>query len=302
MSTTSSMIRYNTVFEATQNLPFTFAIGHGESVDLIASITDEGVLVDLSDYTARAIYQPKSKFGTDDWYECPCEKVENTVVVHWTNIQDNGDNAVILWLHFIKDNKVCYPALYKFRLFETPGFQPSAITVIPDTLDFSMYTLVNAPWATQSDFNDLSETVEGIQTELGTVADSVKYTRYVGGIGTDSDTITPTDRGVYGYMIANGVAHSSLNFPAPETGKVTDYIIDIDNSNNTSDYQLLPISGNWAYAIDENEDSILTVLNVEKQTMVRLYFSSTGIMKQVASNFLPMIHISKKVIKQVSIG
>lgn len=143
---TNSMIEYKTTFENTQNLPMVVGIGHGESADFIATVTDNGVEVDLTGFTARAIYQPSSKFGTDDWYECSCEISGNKAIAHWTNLNDNGDNSVVLWIRFEKDAKACYPCLYKLRLFATPGFQPSTITPIPETIDFSEYTLLNAPW------------------------------------------------------------------------------------------------------------------------------------------------------------
>lgn len=145
---TQSMITYRTVFEATQALPASVCLGHGENADLMASVRDNGEEVDLTGFTVRAVYQPWSKFGTSDWYECPAEidASANAGVAHWSHVNDNGDDAVCLWIRFEKDGSVCYPALYKMKLFPTPGFQPSAITPVPPTLDFSMYQLVNAPW------------------------------------------------------------------------------------------------------------------------------------------------------------
>ena len=143
---TNSITKYQTTFEATQNLVKTIELGHGENADLVAIFTDNGVPVNLSGYTARAIYQPKSKWGTDDWYECPCEISDNTAIAHWGNTYDNGDNAVKMFVHLSKDGKVAYPALYRLGLFATPGFSPSTIEVIPETIDFAEYNLVNAPW------------------------------------------------------------------------------------------------------------------------------------------------------------
>ena len=143
---TDSMTRYETTFESTENLIRQIVLGHGENADLVAGITDNGTEVDLTGYTARAIYQPRSKWDSDDWYECPCDISGNKAVAHWGNTYDNGDNAVRMFIHLSKDGKVAYPALYKMRLFDTPGFTPSAITPIPETIDFSQYTLVNAPW------------------------------------------------------------------------------------------------------------------------------------------------------------
>lgn len=143
---TESMIKYQTTFEATENLPMIIAIGHGENADLVASFKDGGIDVALEGYTARAIYQPKSKWGTDDWYECPCEIVDDTVIAHWGNTYDNGDDAVKLFMHLVKNGKVAYPAIYQIKLFASPGFSPSAIEPIPETIDFAQYQLENAPW------------------------------------------------------------------------------------------------------------------------------------------------------------
>ena len=143
---TNSMTNYQTTFEATQNLVKTIELGHGENADLVASFTDNGVPVGLSGYTARAIYQPKSEWGTSSWYECPCDISGNTAISHWGNTYDNGDNAVKMFMHLVKDGKLTYPAIYHIRLFETPGFSPSTIEPIPETIDFAQYQLENAPW------------------------------------------------------------------------------------------------------------------------------------------------------------
>lgn len=161
------MIQYKTVFESTQNLPKNIVLGHGENADLVAGFTDCGVEVTLSDYTPRAIYQPKSKWGTDEWFECPCNISGDTVVAHWGNLYDNGDNAVKMFLHLSKDGTVAYPGIYHIRLFDTPGFAPNPLIPIPETIDFAEYTLVNAPWALLSDFNTLSNSVSAISSDIG---------------------------------------------------------------------------------------------------------------------------------------
>lgn len=175
---TNSMIEYQTTFESTNNLPMQIAIGHGENADLIASFKDDGVDVDLTGFTAMAIYQPKSKWGTDDWYECPCEIVENTAIAHWGNPCDNGDNAVKLFMNLSKNGKVAYPAIYHISLFETPGFNPSPIVPTSEILDFSQYTLLNAPWVETEDYtSDITE-IRGDITSLE--SESVKSIEYTG--------------------------------------------------------------------------------------------------------------------------
>lgn len=175
---TNSMIKYQTTFEATENLPMIIAIGHGENADLVASFKDGGIDVALEGYTARAIYQPKSKWGTDDWYECPCEIVENTVIAHWGNTYDNGDDAVKLFMHLVKNGKVAYPAIYQIKLFASPGFSPSAIEPIPETIDFAQYKLENAPWVETDDYDSDMANIQNSITSLD--GESVKSIEYTG--------------------------------------------------------------------------------------------------------------------------
>lgn len=146
------MTNYKTTFEATRNIPETVCIGHGENADLFISITDEGLPVALSGYSVRAIYQPKSKWQSEDFYECPSEIVGNEAIVHWGNTYDNGDDAVKMWVRFEKGGKVSYPALYQLNLFKTPGFDPSTITPIPEVIDFDVIPYRNAPWLLSDDF------------------------------------------------------------------------------------------------------------------------------------------------------
>lgn len=181
---TDSLIRYFTVFESTNNLPRTIELGHGENADLIASFKDDGIPVNLSGYTARALYQPRSEWGTDNWYECPCEIVDNTAIAHWGNTYDNGDNAVKMFIHASKDGVVSYPAIYQMKLFETPGFSPGSIVPIQKTLDFSEYNLVNAPWVETEDY---TSDIAGIRSDItyldGVAVKSIEYT------GTDKLTV-----------------------------------------------------------------------------------------------------------------
>lgn len=326
---TDSMIIYKTTFESTKNLPMAIALGHGENADLIAGITDNGVEVDLTDFTVRAIYQPKSKWGTDDWYECPCEKSNNTIITHWGNLYDNGDNAVILWIYCMKDGELAYPALYKIRLFETPGFAPNPITPIPETLDFSQYTLVNAPWVLQSDFNALSGnvstlsgsvstlsgnvstltgTVSNLSTRIDTVSSNIPY-KFESATGYDSDTQLAS-RVVYG---VSTVSDFSLTLPSMivsqggYTTYIIDLIVDVANLNQASGdpestITFTPIVGKdvfgedeFEFAVDEGE-SFVDLMKVEAGKMARFYFTQTGLYHN--GKFL--IHVSKKGIEAVN--
>lgn len=174
---TNSLIKYNTTFESTNNLPMQIVLGHGENADLVANFTDNGIPVSLSGYTARALFQPKSQWGTDNWYECPCEISGDTATAHWGDAYDNGDNAVKLFMHLSKDGKVAYPAIYNIGLFATPGYTPGSIEPVQKTLDFSEYELVNAPWVETSDYSsDLSSIRSDISGLDGVAVKSIEYT------------------------------------------------------------------------------------------------------------------------------
>ena len=334
---TESMIKYLTTFEATQNLPMTIAIGHGENADLVAGVTDNGIEVDLTDYTARAIYQPSSKFGTNNWYECACEKEDNTVVIHWGNLYDNGDNAVIMWLHFMKDGKVAYPALYKIRLFETPGFTPSAIEPIPEVIDFSEYTLLNAPWALQSDFdvlsgnvntlsgtvgtlsvnvnalsgnlntlsgnvNIISGNVDALNTYVGNLSQNLRYKKSYTVLTQDNQLVLLNDREVKGLAVPSDSSISTilLALPSDDMDYVTDFIVDIDNRKQTS--VSVDLNGDefiyYWFAVDDGE-TLSDILSIEGGKITRLYFTLTGILRDISESIktpIAVLHVSKKVI------
>lgn len=311
---TDSLTRYETTFESTKNIPMTIAIGHGENADLVASFKDGGIDVDLTGYTARAIYQPSSKWGTDGWFECPCEIVDNTAIAHWGNTYDNGDNAVKLFMHLLKDGKVAYPAIYQIRLFETPGFSPSAIEPIPETIDFSQYTLVNAPWALQSDFNTLSGNVSTLtgnvstlSTRVNTVSSNIPY-KYESASGYDSDTPLQS-RVVYG-VATNSDFSLTLPSMIVSQGGYTTYIIDLTvdvrNQNQApgpeSTITFTPIVGKdvfgedeFEFAIDEGE-SFTDLMKIEAGKMARFHFTQTGLYH----NGLFLIHISRQNIEAVN--
>lgn len=172
------MTNYKTTFEATRNLPAAICIGHGENADLNMAIQDDGVPVALSGYSVRAIYQPSSKWGTTDFYECPAEIAGNEAIVHWGNTYDNGDDAVKMWVRFEKGGKVSYPALYQLNLFKTPGFDPSTITPIPEVIDFGVIPYRNAPWMLSAAFsawlsNDYTPTKQTLSGNVSTLSAKV---------------------------------------------------------------------------------------------------------------------------------
>lgn len=288
---TDSLTRYETTFESTKNLPMTIAIGHGENADLVASFKDGGIDVDLTGYTARAIYQPSSKWGTDEWFECPCDIVGNAAIAHWGNTYDNGDNAVKLFLHLLKDGKVAYPAIYQIRLFETPGFLPSTIEPIPETIDFSQYTLVNAPWALQSALTTLNNKVtlvemkipyhlqrEGSTLETGWVMGTRWYSQ--------DDVINIPDP---------DWSHRDWGYDYIILDSVVDVGVDEDNENDVH-LSLNYNHNKWKILIDDGVD-FNEMMTVKPGQLVRFYFSQTAFLWYRGMDDVCSLHVSRKDIK-----
>lgn len=288
---TDSLTRYETTFESTKNLPMPIAIGHGENADLVASFKDNGVDVDLTGFTARAIYQPSSKWGTDEWYECPCEIVDNAAIAHWGNTYDNGDNAVKLFMHLLKDGKVAYPAIYQIRLFETPGFSPSTIEPIPETIDFSQYTLVNAPWALQSALTTLNNKVTLVEMKIPyhiSREGSTLETRFVQGTRWYS-------------------RDDVINIPDPDwshRGWGYDYVVldsvmdvGVDEDNETDVHLTLNYDHNkWKILIDDGVD-FSEMMTVKPGQLARFYFSQTAFLWYRGMDDVCSLHVSRKNVK-----
>ena len=295
---TDSMIDYTTIFESTQNLPKNIVLGHGENADLVAAFTDNGVGVVLSGFTARAIYQPKSKWGTDEWFECPCDISGDTAVAHWGNLYDNGEDAVRMFLQLSKNGTVAYPGIYHIRLFETPGFAPSAIEPIPETIDFSEYILLNAPWALLNDFNTLSSAVStlssNIDSQLSTIVDGIPYSYRTivapetPGAGVIVDA---RNREVVGIVCDEGTTPNiQINPPAPVQGQVIDFVIDITNRTSADVRTLINFGTTWNPVLEEGE--FLTSFSyITAGKTERLVFKQLGFPKNSA---FPQLYLSRK--------
>jgi len=171
------MFKYKTNFESTHRLQMPVTLGHGENADFYTSISDCGVAVALTDYTVRAIYQPESDWDTDNYYECPAEidADDNVAIIHWGNTYDNGEDRVKIWVHFLRNGKVAYPAFYMLKLYSTPGFTPNAITPIPETLNFAEYTLENAPWLLSSEISAYATISYADTQDLSVLTDAKEY-------------------------------------------------------------------------------------------------------------------------------
>lgn len=189
--------RFATTFETRECKDQQERLFAGESVDLVASMTRDGVPLSLSGCTVRGIYQPESKKGTGDFYGVPAEIVGDTAVVHWTADREGGGNTKYRVWALVEggENNVAYPCSWTLSVAYSPSYPVGELPdPIPETIDFSKYTLVNDPWLRVThlsaghdevpqdvDFTgavtmdvviiddmDLKEAVEGIESAIGT--------------------------------------------------------------------------------------------------------------------------------------
>lgn len=141
---------FHTLFDARERKVQTEKIYQGEAVDLVAKITNDGVVSDLTGYTATGYYQPTSYVGTDNasvFYSVNAEISNGEVIVHWTPDKDFNEGPYQIWALLTKTGDESYPVCWKLNLAHSPGY-PAGETPqpIPQYLDFNDYTLLNAPW------------------------------------------------------------------------------------------------------------------------------------------------------------
>ena len=193
---------FHTLFDARERKFQTEKIFQGEDVDLVAAITNDGVPQDLTGYTVTGYYQPTDYPGTDNaslFYSVNAEisTDKKSVIVHWTYDKDFGKQGYMVWALLSKDSEHSYPVAWKINLAHSPGY-PAGETPepIPQTIDFSKYELLNAPWLPLA-----GGTVTGdVQVQANLTANKVK-----------SNDIQVNDAGAAQVFIGNGAGELSGN-------------------------------------------------------------------------------------------
>lgn len=152
---------FSTVFESRERKFQTEKIYQGEAVDLVASITTDGVPQNLTGYRIEGYYQPVEFKGTDNdrtFYEVNAEIVENKVKIHWTPDKDFGKGPYSIWALLTNGEDESYPVSWRLNLAHSPGYPAGGLPEpIPQIIDFSKYTLLNAPWVRMEDAATLIE-------------------------------------------------------------------------------------------------------------------------------------------------
>lgn len=152
---------FETLFEARERKFQQEKLFRGESVDLVARITTDGVLDQLSDYQISGVYQPTDNLS-GPFYPMDAEIVDGKAILHWTGDNDFGKTSYNVWGLLTKDGKAAYPVCWRLNMAHSPSYPVSSVDPIPRTIDFSQYDLLNAPWIELSAFDEF---VDGLSND-----------------------------------------------------------------------------------------------------------------------------------------
>ena len=110
---------FETQFEARERRQQVERMFHGESVDLIARITTDGVPDSLDGYSVSGFYQPTT--DKDNWYTLNGSIANGSVILHWTPDKDFGSNSYNVWVCLEKGSERSYPGYWRIDI----GYSPS---------------------------------------------------------------------------------------------------------------------------------------------------------------------------------
>lgn len=137
---------FETLFEARERKFQQERLFRGESVDLVARITTDGILDNLSGYSISGVYQPVGDNPEGLTYTVDAEISNGKVILHWTDENDFGKNAYNVWGLLMKDGKGAYPIAWRLNFADSPSYPLSAIDPFVRVINFDNYDLLNAPW------------------------------------------------------------------------------------------------------------------------------------------------------------
>ena len=161
---------FETSFEARERRFQIEKLYHGETVDLVGTITTDGVLKNITGYTVQGVFQPTTAQGSDQFYELSADIVDNKVVVHWEKGKDFGEPSYMVWALLTDGDDASYPITWRLDMAYSPNFPLSALDPIPKAIDFSKYELLNAPWLELSAVGDLPYIPLSVENSLPYVA------------------------------------------------------------------------------------------------------------------------------------
>ena len=114
---------FETLFEARERRQQVEQVFHGETVDLIARITTDGVPDTLDGYAVSGYYQPTT--DKENWHSLSGEVANGSAVLHWTPDKDFGSNSYNVWVCLTKGSERTYPGYWRLDMAWSPSVSSS---------------------------------------------------------------------------------------------------------------------------------------------------------------------------------
>ena len=149
---------------------------HGESIELDIDITINGEPWTSTSNTIEMLWQDPSM--GDSWYTTTASRIGSTVTVDWKGSLDTGAE-LYRWFIRLKGpgDDQSYRVYGKFRMQKSPGFVPNQLPKPTNTLDFSSFEVVNAPYYTKeyldAELNSIKTKLTGHDKEIDELRNSI---------------------------------------------------------------------------------------------------------------------------------
>lgn len=125
--------------------PYAGRIPHGSAARLVAY---------LPAAPASATFHWQTNGMGRLWWEAPAECRSNAVSVLWTPAMDTGAAVHRVFFRIEQPEGPDYSAFATLAMLDSPGFEPGALPMPVQTLDFAAVAWTNAPWALAEDIPD----------------------------------------------------------------------------------------------------------------------------------------------------
>ena len=120
--------------------PYAGRIPHGSAARLVARLPGPA---------ASATFHWQTNGMGRLWWETPAECASNAVSVLWTPAMDTGAAVHRAFFRIAQPEGPDYSAFATLAMLDSPGFEPGALPLPVQTLDFAAVSWTNAPWITE---------------------------------------------------------------------------------------------------------------------------------------------------------
>lgn len=136
--------------ETTRAQPVMIDLYRGESIELKATILNRGAALDVSGSEPQLYWQTNG-MGNAYW-SAPASATSNVLHAVWSATNDVGAAS---YNCFIGSSSGSYRAAFRLRMIAAPGHAPNTLAMPPKTLDFSTVTVLNPPYYTTSEIDEI---------------------------------------------------------------------------------------------------------------------------------------------------